>query len=281
MAAYLSKAKNSLAGLTSKVPMGSGSIYWRVAFVVLVMIAFTILLSLGSKMLGLIFQPSNPFLIKGMINAANQKMIPADPKQTNGVLISRSQNQETGIEFSYSVWINISNLNASSSKQFQHVFSKGDNLMDTEMGKKLGGTNGLSNAPGLYIAPGQNDLHVFMNTFGTVEETVVVKGVPLNKWIHVVIRVQGVHLDVYINGLLTQRKVLESVPLQNNGNVYTTMNGGYTGYLSDLRYFERALQPGDILDITNRGPNLNVSSMETSDLSSKPPYMSYRWYFQG
>lgn len=281
------RAKNGLTGLLGKVPgfnqassslsssLKSKSVFGRTVFVILAVIVFTLLLSVGTRVLAFFLQPSNPYLIKGMINANNQKMIPSDPAVTGGVYISRSQNQADGIEFSWSVWINISNLNVGSPR-FQHIFSKGNNSNSTQSEPGMSSPN---NSPGLYIAPGVNDLHVLMNTFGAIEETVVVKGVPLNKWLHILIRVKGVNLDVYVNGTLSQRKVLQSVPLQNNGDIFTTMNGGFNGYLSDLRYFESALNPGDILGLVNKGPNLSVSKLESSDIRSKPPYFSLRWYF--
>lgn len=280
---------NGVKGVLGKVPgfksatsalsnvMQSKSPIGRTVFIILAVIVFTILLSFGSRVLAFFLQPSNPYLVKGMINATNQKTIPADPSRTGGVYISRSQNQNDGIEFSWSVWINISNLNVGSTK-FQHIFSKGNNSNGDQ---PVAGMSLPNNSPGLYIAPGQNDLWVLMNTFGSVEETVVVKGVPLNKWLHVLIRVQGVNLDVYVNGTLSQRKVLQSVPLQNNGDVFTTMNGGFNGYLSDLRYFESALSPGDILGLVSKGPNLKVSKLESAEMKANPPYFSLRWYFQG
>jgi hypothetical protein len=289
MAAMFSRAKNGLAGLLGRVPgfnrassavsssIKSKSVFGRTVFVVLAIVVFTILLSVGSRVMAFFIQPANPFLVKGMINANNQKTIPSDPTMTGGVYISRSQNQNDGIEFSWSVWVNISNLNVGSPR-FQHIFSKGNNSNGSQ---PVAGMSWPNNSPGLYIAPGKNDLWVLMNTFGAVEEVVEVKGVPLNKWLHVLIRVKGVNLDVYVNGVLAQRKVLQSVPLQNNGDVFTTMNGGFNGYLSDLRYFESALSPGDILGLVNKGPNLKISKLETADMTTKPPYFSLRWYFQG
>ena len=283
------QAKKKMSNLFSRIPVlnratsfvqssiQSKSIFGRIVYVILAIIAFVMLLSVGGRVMGYFMQPSNPYIVKGMINANNQKRISADPTQKGGVYIERSQNQTDGIEFSWSVWINISNLNVGTAR-FQHIFSKGNNENGTQ---PVSGMSLPNNSPGLYIAPGVNDLYVLMNTFGTVEEYVVVKGIPLNKWVHVLIRVKGVNLDVYINGTLAQRKVLQSVPLQNNGDIFTTMNGGFNGYLSNLRYFESALQPGDIIGLVNKGPNLSISKLESSDMKNDPPYFSLRWYFQG
>ena len=116
------------------------------------------------------------------------------------------------------------------------------------------GLNFPNNAPGLYIAPTTNDLVVIMNTFSTINERVIVPDIPLNKWLNVIIRVEGDTLDVYINGGLDRRHQLGGVPKQNYGDVYVTMNGGFNGYVSCLRYFDKAIQPGEIQQIINKGP---------------------------
>jgi len=101
----------------------------------------------------------------------------------------------------------------------------------------------------------------------------------LNKWLHVVIRIENNNLDVYINGTLAKRHVLASVPKQNYGNVNIGLNGGFQGYISDLRYFSHALQPGEIIAIVDNGPNLTVNKYSTAN-STPPPYLSLQWYLQ-
>ena len=101
----------------------------------------------------------------------------------------------------------------------------------------------------------------------------------MNKWIHVVIRIEDNKLDVYINGALAKRHILGNVVKQNYGNVNVALNGGFQGFISNLRYFSYALQPGEILAIVNDGPNTTVNS-QTSLSVSTPPYLSLQWYVQ-
>jgi hypothetical protein len=130
----------------------------------------------------------------------------------------------------------------------------------------------------MYISPNTNELVVIMNTYAVINEEIKIPNFPMNKWVHVVIRVmKNNDLDVYINGALAKRHVLSSVPKQNYGNVYIASNGGFTGNLSNLRYFKYAVQPGELLSITNAGPNLTVNSKSVA-LKSMPPYLSMQWY---
>jgi hypothetical protein len=239
-----------------------------------------ILLSIGSNILSAILEPNNPFIVDGLYTASNGKVISQDPKKSGSIVIPRSDNETHGIEFSWSVWMMVSSLDDSpgNAGQYKHVFSKGDN---DNVPVDSRGINSPNNSPGLYIDKNTNSIVVIMNTFEQLEEMITITDVPLNKWVHVLIRVEGAYLDVYVNGTLAKRKVLSSVPKQNNGNIYICQNGGFSGYISNLRYYNSALEPGDILSVVNGGPNLKTSSLEKSDLKNgNLNYLAMDWYFQ-
>jgi hypothetical protein len=110
-------------------------------------------------------------------------------------------------------------------------------------------------------------------------QMVDVSGVPINKWFNTTIRVENRVLDVYVNGVLTKRKDLETIPRQNFYSVFVCQNGGFSGYLSDLRYFNKSLNVFEINSIVNSGPNLKSSS--DSDYNNVPDnlqYLSNNWY---
>ena len=249
----------------------------KVVFVVLVVISLTILFSIGASVMSTFLQPNNPFIIDGLLTATNGRVFNTDDP-ANGVIIQRSNNEATGMEFSWSVWVNVTDLSAGSNN-YMHVFSKGDNssMQPTD-------DNGIytpNNAPGVYLSKQTNQLLVIMNTFEVIEEKIEVANIPLGKWVHILVRLEGQYLDVYINGIIAKRKQLLSVPKQNNGKVYVTQNGGFNGFLSNLRYYNRALTPGDIVAIVNQGPNLKLSKDEQKGLKNKyPNYLALDWYFQ-
>ena len=160
--------------------------------------------------------------------------------------------------------------------EYKHIFHKGnDNINLT---KEPIGKNYPNNGPGLYITPNTNNLAVIMNTFDKINEEVVVKGIPMNKWINIIIRLnKQLQMDVYINGTLTKRHQLQSVAKQNYGNVYATMNGGFSGYLSELRYFNSSIGMAQIKSIVSKGPSMKMST--TNIKKSKPHYLSSQWHF--
>ena len=247
----------------------------RIAIFVLIMIVFVVLLHVGFGIIEMVTAPnSSPYLIKGMINAENQVIVRQDPNMEGSVPVIRSKNESKGIEFTWSVWINITDLQYGYGK-YKHIFHKGnDGIQYNE-----NGLNFPNNAPGLYISPTTNSLVIIMNTFTTINEEITIPDIPLNKWVNVIIRVEGNDLDVYINGTIAKRHHLSDVVKQNYGDVFVAMNGGFNGYISSLRYLNYAAQPGEIQSIIRRGPNLTMKKNDS--LTAVPPYLSLRWYFQG
>ena len=265
-----------LAG--TKEFLESNSMLAKFAFLILVLILFVMALRLGTSILSWIFSPSpDPILINGMIDAKQMVKIPQDPSVTGAIPIERSKNDRDGLVFTWSVWVLIDDLQYRQG-EYRHIFHKGND--DINVKNVPIGMNKPNNAPGLYIAPGTNDLVVVMNTFNKIDEEVIVKDIPLNKWINVIIRVDEQHkLDVYINGKLVKRHILASVPRQNYGDVYVSMNGGFSGYTSSLRYFNTAIGTNQIQSIVDAGPNMKMIGSDMTD--SKPRYLSLRWFFAG
>ena len=252
----------------------SNSLVSKFAFILLVIFGFMILLRVGLYVCSWLFNPDqSPHLIDGMVDATQLIVFPQDPSSNNAKTIYRSINENDGIEFTWSVWIYINNLQYLEG-QYKHIFYKGNSDLNEN------GLNFPNNAPGLYIAPNTNSLVVMMNTYNSINEEVVIPGIPLNKWINVIIRCQNTTLDVYINGTITRSVNLMGVPKQNYGNVYVGMNGGFNGNISNLWYYDYALGITEIQNISTDGPNTYMIGSNGMSLRN-PDYLSLRWYFYG
>lgn len=245
----------------------------KFVFLILVIFIFILILRVGVAFLSWWFSPNtSPMLINGLVDANQTIIIPQDPVSKGAIPILRSQNENDGIEFTWSTWVFINGLNPLG--QYKHIFYKGnDNLLSN-------GMNYPNNAPGLYIAPNTNSLVVIMNTYNMINEEITVPNIPLNKWMNVIIRCQNTTLDIYINGVITRSIELKGVPKQNNGNVYVGMNGGFDGFISNLQYFNYALGITKINAIVNGGPNTN-SSTSSNVYNKDADYLSLRWYLFG
>lgn len=250
----------------------SNGLVSKFAFLLVVLFAFIILMRVGVTLLAYLLKPSSsPHLIDGMVNASQMIVFPQDPSNNNAVTIYRSVNETDGVEFSWSTWIFINNLQTNTGV-YKHIFSKGNSTLNAS------GMVEPNNAPGLYIAPDTNALVVVMNTFNVINEEIIIPDIPLNKWVHVLIRCKNTTLDVYINGTIARSINLVGVPKQNYGDVYVGMNGGFDGYVSNLWYYDYALGTAAIQSLLNNGPNTKMVG-GGGILDQMHNYLSLRWYF--
>ena len=261
---------------SSKDFLESNSFIAKTAFLLLVIIIFFIFLRISISLLSWLLAPNQDMtLLDGMADATMPIQITQDPVSTNSKPIIRSSNQILGMEFTWSIWIFIKPTQASGDKlDAKHVFSKG-------AGSKMDCTTaGFSNnAPGVYLM-NVNTLNVVMDTVTqpacSAAPVISIVNMPINKWFNVVIRLTDNTLDVYINGRLTKRAELPAVPNQNYDDVFICSGGGFNGYVSDLKYFNRSIGTTQINALVSNGPNTSIS---TSSLRKNiPPYLSTSWY---
>jgi hypothetical protein len=245
----------------------SESVFAKLVFLILIVFVFLLLLRIGTNIILYLFKPEvSPHLIDGMVDAQQMLIF----KQNTDSIIQRSENATNGIEFTWSIWLNIHKLDNVS--VYQHIFHKGNSNLEQN------GLNFPNNAPGLYIKPDTNELVVIMNTFNVINEEIEIPNIPLNKWINVIIRCRESILDVYINGTITRSINLSGVPKQNYGDVYVAQNGGFQGNISNLWYYNYALGTAEIQNLVTRGPNTYMAS---KSISNTTDYLSLRWFFYG
>ncbi len=260
----------------------SNTLVAKVSFLILTILIFIFLLRMGTQLLNwLLGPPSSPMLLSNMKDAKKMLKVTQDPKIKDSITVTRSDNQRYGAEFTYSVWLFIDDINYKPGVK-KHIFHKGSegNISgkDKYNEKSIKGMSFPNNGPGLYLTDdttNPNTLVVVMNTYDEVIEEVEIPNIPINKWINVVIRVQNRVLDVYINGSIAVRHKFTSVPKQNYGDVYINMNGGFSGQISSLQYFNRALSGVEIQGNNSAGPSMKTDQ----SMHIYPPYFSLRWFF--
>lgn len=249
----------------------SNSLMSKITFLIIVVFVFLMFIHLGTMVIKSLYKSDgSPILLNGMIDAKNEIVIPQNPSDIRSITIRRSTNESEGIEFTWSVWVYINNLQYLPDK-YKNIFYKGSSQDPSTIG---------TNSPGLYIAPNTNALVVIMNTFTVMNEEINIPNIPLNKWVNVIIRCQNTKLDVFINGTITRSLQLSGVPKQNFGDVMIASNGGFDGYISSLRYFNYALGTLEISNIISEGPNTTI--IGDNNVNNKlAKYLSLRWYFYG
>ena len=292
--------------------MQSNSAITNFAFLIIVLIMFMILFQVSINLINYLFFPkSNVKLIDGMIDATQQVEIPQDPKINNSKSIHRSSNEHSGIEFTYTMWLYVKDINldedidtqnnGNHTQRLQHVFHKGEKNINTS-GMNIGdvhyqkGMNFPNNSPGVYLRRSkysnhhleaqQAELLVVMNSYPDkndgiqqdhIIESVSIPNIPLQNWILVTVMVKDKNLDVYVNGNVAKRKVLSGIPKQNYGNIYAASNGGFNGNISNLTYYNKALGTRQINDILRLGPNKKMTG-NANILNTDFSYLSIDWF---
>ena len=277
----------------------SNTMIAKATFLLGVITIFTILFYVGSKMIYYFFSPSEvPYLINGMKDATEALTITQNAGQKTSIPILRSNNQYGGVEFTYSFWIYVNNINYNETTDYKHVFNKGSS--PNSIGEGGAGLFGPNNCPGVYLYTGKKNLNnstltddfpllgmlVRLNVFHNNQtikkvyyDDIYVDAIPIKKWVGVIIKVTSQNIcDIYINGTLMKRHKLSNIVKQNYDNLYVNYNGGFSGNLSNLKYYNYAIGTLEIDSLTTNGPSLKIK--EDSNIEkSKPHYLSSQWYF--
>jgi hypothetical protein len=268
---------------STKEFLESNSLVAKVAFLLLLLFLFVLLLKLGTSLIAYLMKPStSPHLIDGTIDGTEQMTIPQDPKIPGAKPILRSVNANKGVEFTWSVWLFINGDSISNSNtDYIHIFSKGNSNITCNGGDQdcKKGTYYPNNSPGLYLSPTTNELMLIMNTYNEINNTITIPDIPLNKWFNVIIECENTKLDVYINGFITASHILNGIPKQNYGDVYIGGNN-LIGQISNLWYWDHAITINQIQEVMNKGPNTKLLNKSTYTKGGNN-YLSLRWYFYG
>lgn len=291
--------KSSIDGFSNQSEAGEGAsegflqsntIIAKFSFLMLIIIIFIVLLNLGILLIQYFTTTSDsPYLYYGMKSGATEVVRTQDPTNSESILIKRSNNQSSGIEFTWSTWIFINELPGAEAKhKYNHIFNKGPGDISNEKGD---GIDLQGNGPGLYIKPYNNDvgsspstgdiasLRVIMTTNANGNDSYIdIDDIPIKKWVNIIIRMQNTIMDVYVNGTISGRLTLTDVPIQNYYNVNITKNGGFNGNLSNLRYYDYAMNIFEITKIVSNGPNLDTDAENKGKLQKNYNYLSTSWY---
>ena len=221
-------------------------------------------------------------------NTANKTFqLIQNPNSANALVVQPSNNEFTGIEFSYSFFIKVdqNTFNTPATGGLQHIFHKGSPSQFPLLG------------PGVYMHSDTNTMRVYMSTYDTWNNFIDIENIPIGKWAHITIVCKASHLEIYVNGNIKSRLGFDvSPPYQNYGDVYafsqrrftlsTTkvaslkenfqVTGAMQGMVSRLYYFSYALSYSEINSLFNQGPSSTLDS--TSGAADTQTYLSDTWW---
>jgi hypothetical protein len=280
-------------GSTDEGFLQSNSLIANFAFIVLVLVAFLVLLNLGIYTLYYLLEPTkNPYIINGTIQGNNYMTVSRNPKAASYVVLQHSNNEKGGIEFTWSVWLTFNHIDNLMKTTYAHIFSVGTNDFDSHTGVSMG-----NNGPGLYLRnedPSGNlvntaNVLLVMDTMSASKDSAVlntdttpfsteIQNLPYNKWFHLALRMHYNSMDIYVNGTVTNRINFDNVPRQNYEDVLLCANGGFSGQMSNLRYYNHALNIFEIKNLVYWGPSLKAATNTTVTANGNYNYLSNWWY---
>ena len=302
--AGLSSAGGGAFGL--KEFMESNSLVAKFAFILMVFIVLSVAVKLAIIGISYLLLPSmSPFVLNGTANTEDMAItVTQNPAKKESIFISRSMNEDGGLEYTWSAWFFVNQVPIDKGK-YSRIFSKGGE------GTKSN-NDGIyypNNAPGLYIRfsdeitttnPDRKDKGVNISLMAVVDvsgknsntvdkkknlhEQLIATDIPMKNWVNAVIRVTNNVIDLYINGRLAQRKRTAGVPIQNYGSVNIgeeKSKNRFSGYISTIQYFNYSIGSNKIKSILDEGPNMKMISNTGAENSGKNlNYLSNSWYMR-
>lgn len=261
----------------------------RAIFILVLVIMFGIVMHIATNLLSKYFAPKNDVIVVNGVRETNvEKKYTVNPNKSDPTPILRSINENQGMEFTWSNWVWIEDVNGKDNAP-KRIFSKGKPIDGTHTTKKTRlNQYFLNNGPGLYLYDMErqtsmtNSLSIVMNVFNHKRkespfDVITIPNIPMQKWVHIVIVGHNDTLDVYVNGIIKRREKYDNVMNQNFGDVYVgNSQNGMNGYVSALRYYNKALDVSAIQDLMYQGPLLNLEGEMWKN--PKAPYLSTRWY---
>ena len=204
---------------------------------------------------------NSPFLESGTKDAKHEVVVSQNPEQEGAIPLRRSLNENDGLEFSYNWWMFIEDYDYKRGS-WKHVFHKGN--ADAYPLR----------APGVWLHPTENKMYFYMNSYKEIQNEVIVDNIPISKWFHVSMVVGQETMDIYINGFLKVRKSLNGIARQNFGDVYINSFGGFSGYISRMRYYGERVPLSQIQTDVNEGPSMKLPYSS----QQQPPYLTPYWW---
>lgn len=185
-------------------------------------------------------QPLN--ILGGKTSTSGDKAPVAIDGKTKTTIPAADAPAGSGLEYGVQFWMYIAN--------WDYRFGQPKQVL-----KRIAADNSSTVNPQIFLDPNTNTLHVKLTVFSSENVTATsatgdsftcsVENVPLQTWFSVSTTVFQRNLDIYINGRLVKSCVLPGVPKPAVGDIILNDNGGFSGSICNVNYYNTALTPDD------------------------------------
>lgn len=205
-----------------------------------------------------------------------------DPRNPKAQTLPFSDNEVTGVEYSYSFFMFINPATFRNEEGLLHILHKGHPFYYPLM------------SPGVFLHSNTNTLRVYQNSSRSWNTYVDVENIPVKKWCHIAIVARKNSVEVYVNGNIAKKlPMINSVLYQNYGDLFLFSQrtcapigatspagtfpqvfGTYNGQMSNLVYFSYALSYTEIQSMNIAGVNTKTDTQ----VMEQPPYLADNWW---
>lgn len=168
-----------------------------------------------------------------------------------------------GLEYSFSLWVYLASWDYKFNQQKIILYWKGKTIKDEiilnckcldkcstiKKRSMIGKYGGLK----VFLCEKENNLGVSISLLDGSEETVYIKNFPIQKWMNIIIVLKLRNFDIFLNGSLYGNRFLENLPLFGKHKLLINPVGGFDGYVSNLKYYNRAINYSEIKKIFKGG----------------------------
>ena len=146
-------------------------------------------------------------------------------------------NGSQSTNFAYSIWFYV--------KDWSYRYGEKKTMLVRNEGKAC---------PNIFLDPIENNVEVVIFDYNDKYNRCRIENVPLQKWVNLIVSVYNQTLDLYLDGKLIKTCVLEGIPkLDVSKNVFVTPGGGFSGWTSNIQYWDKALNPQEAYNVYRRG----------------------------
>jgi hypothetical protein len=112
----------------------------------------------------------------------------------------------------------------------------------------------------VYLAKISNDLIIEMPIYDSDKvEKIIVKNIPIQKWVQIAIIIENRNVDIWVNDLLYSSKLLSNLPrIDDSLPLYVNRKGGFGGYISKFYYYDKPLTKRFIQFMFSLGPIISA-----------------------
>ena len=175
---------------------------------------------------------------KMIYNAHNEPILIKTIKNAKAAVTFSSKDllpAHNSYDGTYMVWVNVNDTNWNNTRK-KHIFNKGTDI-------------------NVVMEHKHNNIQVDVRKEDGDMITIKVENFPLERWFHLVIVNTQQSSEIYIDGELYTSKVINgSIKSHSNSDLSITKHGGFGGFVSQFRYYNRVVLPKEIKKIYSKGP---------------------------